>query len=279
MSRIFSLASFGFLLLCGLNDSARAVVNGEPVNESSPHAEALRSVIRLKIRISPCTGTYLGRGRILTAAHCLLMDGYPEDQAKICINDGLDKELTCVLPAQYTVTFPEKEKDGPKAPVRGSLPGMGKVIRIPIPDMAMVVLKDFEKSPELQATFGGLEPVLMGDFQSAENLQIAGQGCNNYLTYEGREVLRQGSVQMDALTDPSLATLTWLAKDSGNKWSGACPGDSGGPLFYWSAQGQLIQVGVTSYIKMKSDSNGLVSVTNAFGRVDGRSASAWLKGD
>jgi|GEM_PF-5003083 len=257
-------------IVCFLKVSiAQAVVGGEPVS-SSLYAQALRSVIALKIRYSPCTGTYLGNGQILTAAHCLLLDGYPEEKSLICLQDIEGNSLGCFKENDYTVTFPVKEKDGPKAPVRGTMPGSAKVIRIPIPDMAIIAMNGFMPN---------IPPVTLS-LDQAQNLSqgvetwIAGQGCNNYVTFEGREVMRLGKVQLDLSTDPLLYSLSWSPHSTS---SGACPGDSGGPLFVLGPGDQMIQVGVISYIQRKFDSNGLTSVLNVFGRVDGVSASTWLK--
>ena len=258
--------------------SAFAVVNGEPFTGNSRLA-ALKSVLGIKIRISPCSGTYLGtiegQAKILTAAHCFLLDGYPDEKTKICLTDGSGAELGCLAPAEYSVSFPAKEKDGPKAPVRGGFPGMGKVIRIPIPDMAMITVKGSE---EIQKKFADLTPVTLmtsGGVSETGESWIAGQGCNNFVTYEGREVMRIGRVELEPIKDPLLRFITWTPKSLS---SAACAGDSGGALFQWGSQGELQQFGVISYSIQKSDANGLASVRNALGRIDGASASSWLKG-
>lgn len=257
-----------FLVLGGLfigYSPSHAVVNGQAVVESAEN-QGLRSVLALKIRYSPCTGTYLGKGRILTAAHCLLLDGYPQEKAPICVQDGFGHSLGCFQEKEYSVSFPEKEKDGPKAPVRGGTPGSSHVIRIPIPDMAMIVLNQELDVPPVALALSG---------KSSKPLWIAGQGCNHYETFEGREVMRIGPVELDTGADSTMDLMTWRP---GSTLGGACPGDSGGPLFERAPDGQLLQVGVISYIQRKFDEKGLLSVLNVFGRIDGTSASLWLRG-
>lgn len=259
---------FIFLLIFTLEVSAQAVVNGELASSSS-YGDALRSVLALKIRYSPCSGTYLGKGRILTAAHCLLLDGYPDEKAPICIQDGLGSSLGCLNPQDYTVSFPQKEQDGPKAPVRGGSPGSSKVIRIPIPDMAMIVMNREFNIPAVTLALKSEQHSPAGG-----DPWIAGQGCNHYETFEGREVMRLGKVALDSVADRSVYFMTWRPN---SERSGACPGDSGGPLFLWGSRGEILQIGVISYIQRKFDQNGLTSVVNAFGRIDGLSASSWLQ--
>lgn len=270
--RSIQVVFFGLIYFLNFS-TAQAVVGGEPTS-SSPYAHALRSVLALKIRYSPCTGTYLGKGQVLTAAHCLLLDGYPEEKAPICVQDIQGNSLGCFKENEYTVTFPAKEKDGPKAPVRGAMPGSGKVIRIPIPDMAIIVMNGFAPNiPPVTLAFDQTQSLPQG-----VEMWIAGQGCNNYVTFEGREVMRLGKVQLNSSADSLLYSLSWTPNSTS---SGACPGDSGGPLFILGTDGgtdgQMIQIGVTSYIQRKFDSNGLSSVMNAFGRVDSVSASTWLR--
>jgi hypothetical protein len=298
-----------------VSSESNAVVSGKGLSKVLLEANAFVAItLKLKgLPDVPCSGTYIGNGQILTAAHCLLMNDYPEVRPEICLqtasasagtasfesvesvnmvtketiqpnisgNDDASSAQNCFVDHDYEVLFPPKVEDGPKAPTRK----LRKVISIPKPDMAVIRIK-----PELTGKLIGFATIPMVTdateifADSNWQVQVVGQGCTAFTEpgdsdpTPGIGVFRYSKIQLNQeLTSPLEYFAIWT-KDNQN--AGLCWGDSGGSLIAINKQSQkIVQLAVNSSTKRTySRATGYTaSVKNMFSRVDQESTSNWLK--
>lgn len=266
---------------------ALGVVNGVSFDNSRTPFPALAtsSLVSLSLKIDglppiPCSGTYVGRGQILTASHCFLMNDYPEYKPEICVS-GLNAKENCFSSQDYDVLFPPMVEEGPKAPTRK----LRKVIKIPKPDLVLVQFHA-ENLSKFSA-FQILSLVQNADtiFTQPENWQILvlGQGCTAYTEpgasdpTPGIGTYRFAPVQLSAELTTGLEFYSVWTKENLN--AGLCWGDSGGPLITVNLKSnEQFQLAVNSSTKRTYDRNTgyTASVKSIFSRVDQASTLDWL---
>ena len=260
-----------FSILFAIQD-AGAIINGTEIQSHDPSP-----FVGMEFQVSGtygsdlCSGTYLGNGKIITAAHCFLLNEYPAEKIQICFTD-LSKKLNLCLPdSTFAVSFPPVIEWGGKAPTRKS----HKVIQIPRPDMALLQINPTEISK-----FEFLKPAnIWNGIQPLEKTTIVGQGCTNYASF-GEAMIGQGTFRSgDVILSSQLETTEWSSVwtvDSKN--SGVCWGDSGGALLGF-ANGESYLSGIISGMRTKHDptTGAPAIVTSRYGRLDHPEIQKWLK--
>ncbi len=269
-----------FLILFNLlyTRTASAIVNGIDIqnNEKSFYV-GLDFKIKGPSPVDPCSGTYLGKGKLLTAAHCFLLNEYATEDLTICIYDIQKTNKLCVNKNDFEVSFPPVLEWGGKAPTRKTR----TVVRIPKPDLAILKLKT-----ELVSKLEFLIPVKLSTPRLSSPSEndpeastfIVGQGCTNYASL-GEEVLGMGAfrtgITILAATPSEVEWTSLWSPESPN--GGVCWGDSGGALME-SRFGQVTQAGVISAMKTKHDpkTGRPAVVTSFYGRLDNVVVQKWL---
>ncbi|HEY8270675.1 MAG TPA: trypsin-like serine protease [Pseudobdellovibrionaceae bacterium] len=228
----------------------------------------------------PCSATYLGNGKILTAAHCFLLNEYAKIDPEICIQDYTNLQKLCVHKADYEVYFPPLEEQGYKAPTRKT----HSVIRLPKPDLAVIVLKEGLRSklPNLEVVHL-ISPSALSLELNQKKFKLVGQGCADYIIPPGEIPKGVGVFRMaDVLLNPLDSTLElnsiWTDRQ-GN--GGVCWGDSGGALMLVAEESplKLTQIAVVSAMKTKYDpATGKPHlVTSIYTRLDRQEIQNWLQ--
>lgn len=283
------ILNFIFLicLLCfnfGKLPLAHAIIKGTEIydlNSKSPQQSAYVALsFSLKgLPADPCSGTYLGKGKILTAAHCFLINEFPTEDPEICIEDFIKTQKLCIHKSDYAVFFPPVLEQGGKAPTRK----YRTVIRIPKPDLAIIVINENLRSQ--MPSFKEIDIIQSGAVVfdlSLQKFKIIGQGCTDYIVPvleapKGMGVFRSGEVVLDPLTVTELEYQSIWNPDNGN--AGACWGDSGGALVSMGLENKETQIGVISSMKTKHNhQTGLPNlVTSSYSRMDHPKVQEWLK--
>lgn len=228
-----------------LGHSAARVVNGEPVTNKNdfPFVVDLSSH---EVAISSsrfCTGTLVKPNVVLTAAHCVLNDGYSTPVFATVGRIELDDEHEDNLEAETFRTI--------ASIVHPGYAGLGSPN-----DVALLLLNGSSSG----------SPVSLASATPKENMKtwVVGYGIQKIGTLEeaGQSVeIMSGRLQKTALRirDKSFCDIPgaglrtqdgMLCTEGIQQGSSACKGDSGGGLFLQqkdSATGKTKQVGVVSY--------------------------------
>lgn len=275
---LISLAILFFSPLQGF-----AVVQGVEFPETETHASPYVSLdFSIKgLIFDPCSATYLGKGKILTAAHCFLLNEYEVTDPEICIQDAAHQQRKlCIHKADYEVYFPPVSVEGYKAPTRKT----HKVIRIPKPDIAVIVLKESLR-PQLPkfAVIPLQQEMLSPTDLNEKKFEVIGQGCTNYIIPPGEmpkgvRVFRSAEVLLTPVDSALEVNSIWMdSKPNG----GVCWGDSGGALMMRTQESPRlsVQVGVVSAMKTKFDrTTGKPNlVTSVYTRLDQPEVQNWLR--
>jgi hypothetical protein len=286
MSKFKLIFQIVFMAILFVNSASLAVVNGAFFENTNNESVMASSLVSLSFKVEglpamPCSGSYVGKGQVLTASHCFLMNDYPDYRPELCIL-GADVAEFCLSNTDYEVLFPSKLEEGPKAPTRK----LRKVIKIPRPDMVLV---QFEVSKLAQEKSFQVIPMITDSkplFSEPLDWKIfiLGLGCTEYtepgaaVAMPGLGQARSGSVVIasDLITDLELNSV-WNKTNSN---SGLCWGDSGGPLVALNIKtNQFYQWAVNSSTKRTYDRNTgyTESVKSIYSRVDNQSNIEWLK--
>ncbi|MCC7440319.1 MAG: trypsin-like serine protease [Bdellovibrionales bacterium] len=246
---------------CLMATSAQAIVGGTPI--SVTEAPALEPLLKLTFNLAPCTGTYLGDGRILTAGHCVDNASAGQNRPTVCAESVHGKRLGCAFGFDYVLHQPTKD---------------WKEL-----DLAILELKPGRLVSALKPLRAGRLSLdaLPAPPEARPELWIAGQGCNRYWTglfeSRGTGTLRRGRVRYIRASDlPALHHLLWAPSGSD---AGACEGDSGGPLYSWDPSGTLLVHGVAqSIVKPTAGSKeDPRPVMSRYTRLDAEAARRWLE--
>jgi secreted trypsin-like serine protease len=216
--------------LLALNAPAAAMVGGAaPVNGA--HA----AVTIVGSRGNFCTGSYIARDLVLTAAHCVV----PGADYKIVVYDGAGKPV--LRDIARIARHPQFNLDNyNKARVTADvalvkLPAPAQVTPVPLSGARLNV------QPGDRFIVSGLGVAAQGDGKSGGTLRQA------TLVATGKP----GNLQI-RLTDPAAQN-----KRAG---LGACTGDSGAPVFMQSGS-QYVVVGVVSWSTGPNDAEGCGGLT------------------
>lgn len=228
-----------------LDNRAARVVNGVPVTDKSEYPfVADLSFDEFDIsRTRFCTGTLIRPDVVLTAAHCVLNEGYSSPVyvtiGRIELEDGhSDNERATTF--RTVASIPHPEYDGIGSPK----------------DVALLLLNASSRAP----------PVRLSDGTPEEGAEawVVGYGIQKMGTFEktGRPAaIMSGRLQKTKLRveqnsfcdvpEADFRTPDGLLCTAGVKLgSSACRGDSGGGLFLMAGNGakkDVVQVGIVSY--------------------------------
>ncbi|MFM6929960.1 MAG: S1 family peptidase [Bdellovibrio sp.] len=243
MIRIHHQIAFGFLLAtlaaCSPNapmqelslDGAKstAVVNGEPVKAGTSLS---KKVLFLSITSKElgeswsCSATALSKRIILTAAHCL---PYEASKASVVLTES-------------------QSKTSERVEIQGVIrhEAFGSVLEIlqfAENDIALAILKsDLPSSVEITELYDGKSlydkgNVLISGYGLTEKDPVIEGARSPHKDFHG--TLNVGTT----ILEESYRTILSLSSES---TSHGCPGDSGGPAFITTANGNLQQIGVFS---------------------------------
>jgi len=259
------------LLLAALSTSeARAIVRGTEI--SAANMRSLKPLLKLGFNRSPCTGTHIGQGKILTAYHCVAKPRLAhQDRPDLCVFDVEGDSLGCVFGGDYSVAIPAGTD------TRTILDAAGRRVTLPLPDIAVLTISD----DSLRRKITSLDTVVLPDLSAvlsreSQGVWMAGAGCNTYdpgfFSGDGTGTLRVG-ISPSPLRGANHYLLLWRPIGIA---ASACPGDSGGPLYTLNARGRMVQHGVASHIILnRNDDDDLVSVMSHYGRIDTTTLLTW----
>ena len=222
------------------------------------------ATLLLNINGSPCTGQHIGKGYILTAAHCFIIAGEGADPT-VRVTNFLGEDLFSLRPNEY------KKFVAPSQSTSRML-SAGRTYDIPIPDLLIFIPLDENNIRKVTA---------LNKFKLSSATQIkeqadrysAGYGLVDYDQFDIDGKLRFGAAGISDVLEFGYATF-WNRE---GQWAGGAPGDSGGPLF--SVEGvDLVLHGVASNIQRKKDAAGLtVKVWTNYTRIDTQHVRDWIK--
>jgi hypothetical protein len=281
--RTLSAIVFLNLLFCSLRGFS--VVQGVEIQDKNINPLRPSPYVSLSFEIKgliadPCSATYLGDGKILTAAHCFLLNEYEKTDPAICVQDYANSQKICIHNTDYEVYFPPVVEPGYKAPTRKT----HSVIRIPRPDLAVMVLKESLRAQlaifEVVHLFSSTASII--DFNQ-QILKLIGQGCTDYIVPPGEMPKGVGVFRAaDVVLNPTDSVLElnsiWTDKKANG---GVCWGDSGGALMMLANESpsKLSQIAVVSAMKTKYDpATGKPNlVTSVYTRLDQPGVQDWLR--
>jgi secreted trypsin-like serine protease len=206
-----------------LGSAELAIIGGESSDVGAYPATGV-----LMRGLSPrCTATLIAPDVVITAAHCLVDEGFGDFGFTLDadLTDGLDGVLVGVLAHHQQPEF-DPDADGEEYNDLNRRNDIGiAILDQPIEDVAVEELDTGEPASQA-AQLGGLS-----------ELTVVGYGRNGWSSTTSAGVKREGVVFLDRAE-------TWEIKTTGQDPQ-PCRGDSGGPLFAESEGGRRI-VGLVS---------------------------------
>ena len=190
-----ALASFDLL-------KENAVYNGTPVG---PGGQGWKSTAKLWFGGGSCTGVFIARDLILTAAHCGHKEALSELYISLYLENSTDATLITVPKAEFKY-FSHPGYVRPKGTDRGTN------------DLALIVLK----GETLPSEFTPAEFLTAGE-TALETAFLVGAGLTHKDEPSDRLYFTKGSIT-DYIAGDMMEVHTPLTQ-------GICAGDSGSPLF------------------------------------------------
>lgn len=197
------------------------IVGAEPLNPREPGRSS--TVIIMQGNEASCTGTLIGRRLILTAAHCKA-------------NRSL-RDFTVIFPIspknKYRMVASKIHEDFSRRTFTEN--NLGRAVLKN--DIALLVIDNYPPRDAKVALLPDT-PMAVGETRT---LRAFGSGREGALDFQRESVMR--SVLLNGFVEEETADKITFDQSSGK---GVCKGDSGGPLFAYSDDGQPIVMGVTS---------------------------------
>jgi hypothetical protein len=164
-----------------------------------------------KAPFGKCTGSLVGPGVILFAAHCL--DRRPNEVRPAFLKvDGVTIQMTCAMHPDYTKP-PSKSAPSPRRSE----------------DYALCYANTKLKLPTLEAM--KFEQIDLAPVAANAAVLMMGYGCTDLTTKEQDEILRVGNATIDRAAGILGDEIAYARIVShGPPEPALCPGDSGGPL-------------------------------------------------
>lgn len=221
------------------------IVNGEPVTTTDVVSKSTVALyLANPTQSGPaqnfCTGTLITKTIVLTAAHCV------KDVAEEFLNISLN-----ALTKRMRVGFGLKTVKNENNPLVTFVKVKQLIVHpdyvtnmvenaqnVPMPDLAILLLESEAPSDFVPAEMG-FDPQLI---QQGLALTLAGYGYTS-----GTELTLPGQLMKVDVTvsEPHLTSAQFAYSVVDGK--SACMGDSGGPAYITTKEGNLILVGVTSW--------------------------------
>lgn len=245
-----------------LDQSQSKIVNGEGVIEDDPIAKSTVAIYLTDLKQPGslrnfCTGTLIAKNILITAAHCMKdfadMLKIPSteliERTRIgfgtqVVNNDSDARVTFGTVKQVLI-----HPDYSSGMVRNAK-------RVPMPDLALILLNEDAPATAIPAALG----LNLGHLiKSGTPLTLAGYG----LTSGVQKTLATQLMKVDVIITNPKVTSAQFSYDVVNKKS-ACMGDSGGPAYVKTEDGNLTIIGVTSWGDRTCTSLGVYTSIPAF---------------
>lgn len=245
-----------------LGHSQSKIVNGEAVIEDDPIAKAtvaiyLIDALRPASLQNFCTGTLVAKNIVITAAHCIkdfadMLDISSEELIKRTrigfgtrvVKDDTDSKVSFETIKQVII-HPDYTGDM----VRNAK-------RVPMPDLALILLENDAPATTIPATLGSNLSHLI---KSGTPLTLAGYGVTSGV----QKTLATQLMKVDVTIGNPKLTSAQFSYNVINRKS-ACMGDSGGPAYVKTEDGNLTVIGVTSWGDRTCTSIGVYTSIPAF---------------
>jgi hypothetical protein len=207
------------------------IVSGSILEANHP----FKFLLGLSINGQPCSGSYIGDNKILTAYHCFFIDESPLKKVDFKVVIPISKDNLSIKTEDYQFIESRYSEFHNLRGFRG---------KNSIPTNDIVVLAVDKKKIDLDEYF---DPIKVGKkgVSAESNLLILGQGCNDYMYRSNDGHFRMGEFILTH-TDEHFYRSAWSIHDYPMS-AGACNGDSGGPMIIQESDGSYIQVGVASF--------------------------------
>lgn len=223
---------FGLILSLFVG-SANAVVGGEQeADKDWPSVVSLRYFTGLgSLETHQCGGAYIGRGLIVSAAHCVALA--PATRAYACMGGSGTAAKNNCYPLAKSVIHPQY--------VAGSYDK----------DIAVYQMASYPENYPAVRLISEAENLQL---QAGENLKILGLGSTAYESYQPAYQL-QGAISpiadIDTCNNQIAADVPHAIADedficSGKRTKGPAPGDSGTPAFVF-VDGEEVYAGLVSH--------------------------------
>jgi len=203
ISLLLALLSAPASAFAGLDlPKENAVYNGAPV---AAGGQGWKSTAKLWFGGGSCTGVFIARDLILTAAHCGKREALSELYIKLYLENSTDATLITVPQSEYKY-FTHPGYVRPRGPDRGTN------------DLSLIVLKN----ASLPEEFTPAEFLTAGD-TALETAFLVGAGLTHKNESSDRLYFTKGSIT-EYLKGDMMEVVT-------TQGQGICAGDSGSPLF------------------------------------------------
>ncbi len=234
--RASRLGMVGALLAAGaLPSQATAVIGGSPASATS--AASVAAVVDVRGRMwGLCTGSVVAPSLVLTAGHCA------EDVRNGLVNSASGYEVLTAPPSAGQAAQVSK--------VVGVIVYEGFDRRAAVGDAALLVLATPTSAPPIRLATAATQRALGGGTPAT----IVGWGQTHFAQAGPPHAMRQARTVVQASRWCSRNAFPYFPArevctiDPPSYSTGACHGDSGGPLLATDpASGELVEIGIVSH--------------------------------